>query len=55
MIPDKCIECEHHMHIYDIYGNDTEIDEHHCENGRSIHSRNIKQDHVYSWCPHKNY
>ena len=55
MIPDSCKNCVYNMHIYDVYGTDTGASEYHCENGRSVSQRGITADHIYSWCPHKQY
>lgn len=39
------------MHIYDMQGNDTEVDEYHCENGRSVVIHEDKQNYIHKWCP----
>lgn len=51
IIPNVCKECSNHMHIYDMQGNDTEVDEYHCENGRSVVIHEDKPNYIHKWCP----
>ena len=39
----------------DTDGNDTGVSNSHCENGKSVNKKNIKEDHIFSWCKHKEY